>query len=54
MKNVEIDFVVTESRKALELYEKIFDVERIEVTDLPKGENEVIFFNLRRSLSYVR
>ena len=43
MKNVEIDFVVTESRKALELYEKIFDVERIEVTDLPKGENEVIF-----------
>lgn len=25
MKNVEIDFVVTESRKALELYEKIFD-----------------------------
>ena len=43
MVGVEIDMVVTESLKALEHYEKIFDIERIEVTSLPKGENEVIF-----------
>lgn len=35
--------VVTDSLKALELYEKVFDIERVEVTDFPKGENEVIF-----------
>jgi PhnB protein len=39
----EIDFVVTDSLKALALYEKIFDVERVEVTDFPRGENEVVF-----------
>ncbi|GAB6085060.1 VOC family protein [Alkaliphilus crotonatoxidans] len=43
MVGVEIDMVVTDSLKALELYEKVFDIERIEVTDFPKGENEVIF-----------
>ncbi|WP_010632149.1 VOC family protein [Sporolactobacillus vineae] len=43
MTGAEIDFVVTDSLKALALYEKIFDVERVEVTDFPKGENEVIF-----------
>ena len=43
MIGTEIDFVVPDSLKALELYEKIFDIERIEVTDFPKGENEVIF-----------
>lgn len=43
MVGVEIDLVVTESLKALELYEKIFDIERVEVTNLSKGENEVIF-----------
>lgn len=43
MVGVEIDMVVTESLKALELYEKIFEIERIEVTNLSKGENEVIF-----------
>lgn len=43
MTGVEIDMIVTDSKKALELYEKIFDVERVEVTDFPKGENEVIF-----------
>ncbi|UJL46768.1 VOC family protein [Virgibacillus sp. NKC19-16] len=43
MTGVEIDMIVTDSIKALELYEKIFDVERVEVTDFPKGENEVIF-----------
>lgn len=43
MKGVEIDFVVTNSIKALSLYEQIFDVERVEVTDLPKGQNEAVF-----------
>ena len=32
MTGVEIDMVVTDSLKALELYEKIFEVKRIEVT----------------------
>lgn len=40
---VEIDFVVKDSLKALELYEQIFEVERIEATDFSRGENEVIF-----------
>lgn len=43
MVGVEIDMVVMDSLKALELYEKIFDIERVEVTAFPKGENEVIF-----------
>jgi len=43
MIGVEIDMVVTDSLQALELYEKIFDIKRVEVTDFPKGENEVIF-----------
>jgi PhnB protein len=42
MVGVEIDMVVTDCLKALELYEKIFDIERVEVTDFPKGENEVV------------
>jgi len=40
---VEIDMVVSDSLKALELYEKIFDIEPVEVTDFPRGENEVVF-----------
>lgn len=40
---VEIDFVVEDSITALELYEKIFEIERVEVTDFPKGQNEAIF-----------
>ncbi|WP_249872506.1 VOC family protein [Oceanobacillus saliphilus] len=43
MVGVEIDMVVTDSLKALELYEKVFNIERVEVSDLPRGENEVIF-----------
>ncbi|HYE80555.1 MAG TPA: VOC family protein [Clostridia bacterium] len=43
MVGVEIDMVITDSLKALELYEKVFDIERVEVTDFPKGENEVVF-----------
>lgn len=35
--------VVTDSLQALALYESIFDIERVEVSDFPKGENEVIF-----------
>lgn len=40
---VEIDFVVSDSLGALKLYEKIFDVERVEVSDLSLGENEAVF-----------
>lgn len=43
MVGVEIDMVVTDSLKALALYEKIFDIERVEVTDFSPGKNEVIF-----------
>ncbi len=43
MVGVEIDMVVTDSLKALELYEKVFDIERVEVTNFPKGQNEVVF-----------
>lgn len=43
MLGVEIDFVVTDSLKALELYEGIFEVERIEVTSFPQGQNEAVF-----------
>ena len=37
MVGVEIDLVVMDTLAALELYEKIFDVERVEVTSFPKG-----------------
>jgi PhnB protein len=40
---VEVDFVVTDSLAALRLYEKIFEVERLEVTGFPRGQNEAIF-----------
>lgn len=43
MVGVEIDFVVKDCLKALELYEKIFEIERVEVSDLPQGENEAVF-----------
>ncbi|MFC4025531.1 VOC family protein [Oceanobacillus longus] len=43
MTGVELDLVVTDSLKALELYEKIFETERIEVSNLPRGENEAVF-----------
>lgn len=43
MTGVEIDFVATDSLAALKLYEKIFPVERVEVTDLPRGQNEAVF-----------
>lgn len=40
---VEIDFIVTDSLAALDLYERIFEVERVEVTSFPKGQNEAVF-----------
>ena len=43
MMGVEIDMVVTDSLKALELYEKVFEIKRVEVTSFPRGENEAIF-----------
>lgn len=43
MVGVEFDMVVKDSLKALELYERIFDIERVEVSDFPQGENEVVF-----------
>lgn len=43
MGNVEIDFVVKDSLQAIELYEKIFDLEDVQVTDFPQGQNEVLF-----------
>lgn len=43
MIGAEIDMVVPDSLQALALYEKIFDIEPIEVTDFSRGENEVVF-----------
>jgi PhnB protein len=40
---VEIDFVVEDCLQACALYQKIFDIEPIEGTDFPTGENEVVF-----------
>jgi len=40
---VEVDFVVKDSLKAIELYESVFDVEVIEKTDFKVGNNEIIF-----------
>ncbi len=35
--------VITDSLKALELYQRVFDLQCVEVTNFPRGENEVIF-----------
>lgn len=43
MTGVEIDFVVPDSLKALALYERIFEVERVEVSAFPVGINEAVF-----------
>ncbi|MFC5713648.1 VOC family protein [Thalassorhabdus alkalitolerans] len=43
MVGVEINMVVKDSLKALELYESIFDVKRVEVSNFPRGENEAVF-----------
>ena len=54
MVGVELDLVVKDSIKALELYEKIFDIEVVEVSNFPRGENEAVFTFIRRSLSSFR
>ncbi|WP_026690465.1 hypothetical protein [Alteribacter aurantiacus] len=43
MVGVEMNMVVRDSLKALELYETIFEIERVEVSNLPRGENEAVF-----------
>lgn len=43
MIGVEIDMIVSDSLKALDLYEKIFDTERVEITAYNKGKNEAVF-----------
>jgi len=40
---VEVNMVVSDSIEALELYEAIFDVQRIEVTNFERGMNEAVF-----------
>jgi PhnB protein len=40
---VEIDMVVSDSLRALELYEAIFPIERVEVTAYDRGLNEAVF-----------
>lgn len=36
MTGVEVDFVVKDSLEALELYERVFEVERLEVNRFPR------------------
>lgn len=43
MIGVEIDFVVSDCIQALALYEKIFDIETVEVTNYARGFNEAVF-----------
>ncbi|WP_277630801.1 VOC family protein [Atopococcus tabaci] len=43
MVGVEMNMVVKDSLKALELYEEIFETERVEVTNFAPGTNEAIF-----------
>ena len=43
MIGVEIDMVVGDSVKALELYERVFGAERVEVTAYENGLNEAVF-----------
>ena len=43
MVGVEIDMVVCDSVKALELYERVFGAERVEVTAYENGLNEAVF-----------
>lgn len=43
MKSIEINFVVSDCKKAVLLYEKIFDIKLINLTNLEKGLNEAVF-----------
>ncbi len=42
MSQVEIDFIVKDVLQALQFYEQVFEVERVEVGDFVVGENSVI------------
>ncbi len=43
IKGVEIDFVMKNSLETIGLYERIFEVEKLEVTEFPIGQNEAVF-----------
>lgn len=43
IQGVEICFIVSDVLKAFEVYQSIFEVECIEKTGFPKGQNEVVF-----------
>lgn len=43
MVGTEVNFVVPDSLQALELYERIFEVKRLEVTNFSRGHNEAVF-----------
>jgi uncharacterized glyoxalase superfamily protein PhnB len=43
MTGVEICMIAKDTLETLKFYENIFDVERIEVTNFPKGQNETRF-----------
>ncbi len=43
MVGVEIDMVVKDCKKALALYQSIFELEVVEATDLRQGQNEAVF-----------
>ena len=53
MIGVEIDFVVSDSIKALETYEKIFDIQRVEVSNYERGLNEDLY-DVWNALSHAR
>ncbi len=43
MVGVEVDMVVVDSVHAMEIYQRIFEVEVVEVTNFPQGQNEAVF-----------
>jgi len=43
MTGVEFDMVVSDCLQALESYKTVFEVETVEVSNLPRGENEAVF-----------
>ncbi len=43
IKGTEIDFIVSDSLKALALYKKVFEIEVVEATEYPVGMNEAVF-----------
>ncbi|MET3683191.1 PhnB protein [Alkalibacillus flavidus] len=43
MGSIELDMVVSSSLDALKVYENVFDLEDVKATDLPEGQNEVLF-----------